>query len=235
MAGVLPCDSRVATQGGDKRDEHALADRDPAGTGGNRHQSYHRADGCTQSRGLMATQTVENHPRDHGDGSSGVSVEKRQDGNPVGGQRAAAIESEPSEPQHGCPEKHKRHIGRLGTGGGRATAKEQGPGESSHTRGRMYHYPSGEVMDMHQGEEPLGMPGAMGQRTVDKDDPENHEEQVARETHSLGKRASDERRGDDGKLHLEQGEQRQGNRGGGETNLIQPLHSHTLTLGGRHV
>ena len=57
-------------------------------------------------------------------------------------------------------------------------------------------------------EKPLGMPCHVGQRTVDKEKEEHHEEQVCREAHPLGKRPRNERGRDDGELHLEQGKQR---------------------------
>lgn len=68
------------------------------------------------------------------------------------------------------------------------------------------------------------MPRHVGQRTVDEDEKPDHEKQVRREAHSLGKGAGDERGGDDGKLHLEEGIEGQGDggttqylaRGGGE-------------------
>ena len=48
------------------------------------------------------------------------------------------------------------------------------------------------------------MPRHVGQRTIYHHEEENHEKHIAREPHSLSKRTRDERRRDDGKLHLKQ-------------------------------
>ena len=59
------------------------------------------------------------------------------------------------------------------------------------------------------------MPRHVSQRTVDEEEEENHKEHIGREAHTLSKRARNQRRRDDGELHLEQGKERQ--RDGGTT------------------
>ena len=56
------------------------------------------------------------------------------------------------------------------------------------------------------------MPRHVGQRTIDKEEEKHHEEHVSRKAYTLSKRARDQRGRDDGKLHLEEGEQCQGYR-----------------------
>ena len=51
------------------------------------------------------------------------------------------------------------------------------------------------------------MPRHVRQRTVDHEKEEHHEKHIGRKAHTLSKRTCDQRRGDDGELHLEQGEQ----------------------------
>ena len=55
------------------------------------------------------------------------------------------------------------------------------------------------------------MPSHVCKRAIYEHKEENHKEHIARETHTLGKRTRDERGCDDGKLHLEQGIERQRN------------------------
>ena len=57
------------------------------------------------------------------------------------------------------------------------------------------------------------MPCHVSQRTIDDEKEKHHEEHIGRKPHTLCKRTRNQRRGDDGKLHLEQGKQRQRNRG----------------------
>ena len=62
-------------------------------------------------------------------------------------------------------------------------------------------------------EQSVGMPCHVGKWTIDHHEEENHEKHIARKAHTLGKRTSDKRRGNDGKLHLKQGIEGQGDGG----------------------
>ena len=77
----------------------------------------------------------------------------------------------------------------------------------------MYHDAAGKVDHAPAHEQPFGVPGHVSQRTVDEEEKEHHEEHVGRKTYTLGEGTRDERWGDDGELHLEQGKQCQRNRG----------------------
>ena len=75
----------------------------------------------------------------------------------------------------------------------------------------MYHDAAGKVDHAPAHEQPFGVPGHVSQRTVDEEEKEHHEEHVGRKTYTLGEGTRDERGGDDGELHLEQGKQCQRN------------------------
>ena len=53
------------------------------------------------------------------------------------------------------------------------------------------------------------MPCHMSQRTIDDEEEENHEEHICREAYTFCKRTGNQRRCNDGKLHLKQGKERQ--------------------------
>ena len=63
----------------------------------------------------------------------------------------------------------------------------------------MNHNAAGKVHHAPLAEQALGVPSAVGQRTIDEEAEEHHEHQIGRELHTLGKGAGDERRGNDGK------------------------------------
>ena len=75
----------------------------------------------------------------------------------------------------------------------------------------MYDDTSGKVDNAPSHKESLRMPRHVSQWAVDDEKEEHHEKQICRETYPLGKRPCDKRGCDDGKLHLEQGEECQRN------------------------
>ena len=77
----------------------------------------------------------------------------------------------------------------------------------------MHHDASGKVDMAPLHEQTLWMPRHVGQWTVDHKEEKHHEEHIGRETHTFGKRPCNQRRGDDGKLHLKQGIESQWNSG----------------------
>lgn len=92
-----------------------------------------------------------------------------------------------------------------------AASEEYRTGKGGYSGRRVHHNSTGKVYYSPLQKQSVGMPCHVGERTIDYHEEENHEEHIAREAHALSERAGDERRGDNGKLHLEQCVERERN------------------------
>ena len=77
----------------------------------------------------------------------------------------------------------------------------------------MYHDAAGKIDDTPLEEQSLRMPCHVCQGAVYDEEEKYHKEHICRKPHPLGKGTGDKRRGDDGKFHLKQGIESQGDRG----------------------
>ena len=208
----FPVDGDVADHAGDQADDHALADPDEARGRGDGDQADHRADAGAEGRRLLAHHPVPEHPAEHGRGRGGVRGGEGHGGRAVGPQGRAGVEAEPPEPEHARAEQHERDVGR-GVGVvidvALAAPEEEGPGEGGEAGRHVDDRAAREVLHAPLVQEALGVPGPVGQRRVDHQAEQDHEQQVGREPHPLRERAGDERGGDDRELELEEREHHQ--------------------------
>ena len=171
---------------------------DEAGGGRDRHETHHDAGGAAHGGGAAGPEVVEQHP-DHERGHRGQEgVGEGERGELVRGQRAAAVEPEPAEPEEAGAEQHEGHVVRQD---GLAAVVLAGPEhERRHERGDagvdVHDGAAGEV-EHAPGHEPAAAPDPVRHRGVDEERPEHDEREVRPEPHALHDRARDQRRGDD--------------------------------------
>ena len=208
-----PVGDGVAGDGGDGSDGHGAAHRDEAGGGGDGYEADDRADAGAECADAAASDGVEEDPGEGGGGRGGVGGEEGRDGEVVGGERAAGVEAEPAEPEQAGADEHVGDVGgrvALALGVVLALAECDGAGEGGDTGRHVDDGSAGEVEHAPLAEEAVRVPGPVADRGVDQEREEDHEEEVAGELDPLGEGAGDERRRDDGELHLEEGEEGEG-------------------------
>ena len=133
----------------------------------------------------------------------------------IGSQGAAAVKAEPAHPQHtGAGNGHGHIVGHHGRAGKTlAGAKHHGCHQRRYTGGNMYHYAAGKIIYAHF-TQPAAAPYPVGDRYIHQHQPDATKQQHGREFHTLGKAADDQRRGNNGKGHLEHHKQGLGNAAG---------------------
>ena len=99
----------------------------------------------------------------------------------------------------------------MGRGGIPALSQEQSSGQGRHSGRSVNNNTTGKVEYAHLTQETVGMPGPVGQRTINKKGKKCHKHQIAGKMNPLGKRTGNQGRGNNGKLHLKQSIQRQRN------------------------
>ena len=121
----------------------------------------------------------------------------------VRGERAARVESEPSEPEDARAEQRERHIVRQQRRRWilAAVADRDGARHGGHRRVDVHDGAAREVERAHL-RQPAAAPHPVRDRRVDDDAPEGDEEDVGGEAHPLDDRAGDKRGGDDGERCL---------------------------------
>ena len=123
-------------------------------------------------------------------------------------QRTAGIEAKPSQPEHGSAKHHIGNVGRcIAVFTLHAPPQKECACQCCHTRRGMHHNAARKVHYAPLAEQPLGVPCAVRQGAIDEQAKQNHEHEIGGELHPLGKGARNERRRNDGKLHLKQGKQ----------------------------
>ena len=163
----------------------------------------------------MPPHPFEEDPAEHRGGRGGVRGREGQGRRAVRPAGRAGVEAEPAEPEHPRPQEHERDVGgvvRLVGEVALPPAEEHRPRQGRPPGRHVDHRPAGEVLHAPLVQEPLGVPGPVGQRAIDDQAEQDHEQQVGREPDPLGERAGDQGRRDDRELELEQGEDQERDR-----------------------
>ena len=131
---------------------------------------------------------------------------------PSRGEAGACVESAPADPQDHRAENHKRNVVWLDSAPHvAAPADKMGSGYGCHAGVDMDHRAAGKVHRAYAFDPSVFCPNPVADRQIDQSHPQHKEQQVGAELESLGKRAGDKGRRDDGEHHLKGREQHDGN------------------------
>ena len=135
--------------------------------------------------------------------------QQRHAGTAAGAERRTAVEAEPADPQHaGADHRQRRAVRRdLALREMAAFADNHRADKGRRTGRGVDHDAAGEIHHAPAGHD-AAAPDPVGDRGIDEQQPQNREDQHGGEFHPLDIGADDQRRGDDGKGHLEGCEQR---------------------------
>ena len=182
----------------------------------NRHQASNSACCRPNCAGLAVELPAQEHPghhcrrrRDEGD-DEGVGR------NAVRTERAACIKAKPAEPEQRRAQEHERDVVRLHRVFAVASALsvEQRRHKSRSARVDVHDRSTGEV-ERAVLEQPAAVsPDPVGDRRIDDERPDRHEEQERAKLRPFREGARDERRRDDGERHLKDHEHQVWNRRG---------------------
>jgi len=125
-------------------------------------------------------------------------------GKGVGGESTTSIETIPSKEEHSSPQHDIRHMTRLlGSLETLTRGKVDSTSQSRVTTGHVHHSTTSKIKHTPRVEKSLRMPCEMGNRSVDEDGEEEHEDQPGLELHTLSKGTRNQGRRDDGEFKLE--------------------------------
>ncbi len=200
---LQPDGAAVADRAGQEADDEGALGIDEARGRGDGDQAGDDAGEQAQQGGLLVLNPLHNHPAQGGDHGGQDGVQQGHGGDLVGGVGRAGVEADPAHQQQGgadggVDEVVGRHVLAAEAA---ARSHEQHADQARDAGIDVHHRAAGEVEHAGRPQE-TAAPDPVGDRAIDQDVPERHEQQEARELHPLGEGAGDQGRGDDGEGQL---------------------------------
>ena len=208
---LRPGRTPVADDAGGQPDDQRAARQHVAGGRGDRDQAGHGARGDAQDRRLALGDPLDEHPGDGG--GRGARCGSRPWPCPRARRpRPAEPALKPNQPTHSSDVPIRVSV-RLCGAIGSLPKPIRLPSTRQQTRPAMpalmcTTVPPAKSSTPSPNRKPIGRPDPMGDRRVDQDRPQHHEDQHRRELHPVDEGAHDQRRGDRGEGHLEHHEDR---------------------------
>lgn len=177
----LELSGKVATDATNDTEDDGSPGGDVTSGGRDGHETRNSAGAETNHGPLLLQTVVEQDPGDAADGSSEVRDDASHDGAHVGGERRAAVEAEPADPQEDGAEddvgdvvRAVRQAGGLGVAG--SLADHDGEGERGGTGRDVHRSATGEVEASHLERPAVGVPGPVRDRVVHYGGPDEHKD-----------------------------------------------------------
>ena len=176
--------------------------------GSDRHQTRDRAGREAEHAGVPMAEPGGGHPGEPAHRGGGVGDHDRVRRQSIRAESAAAVEPEPAEPEETGAEHRIGQVVWLQrvTAEADALAEHARGDQRRHARGDVDDGAAGEVERAVRAQPTADAPDPVRDRGVDEGRPEQAEDGHRLEALTLGERAGDERRGDDGEHHLERHE-----------------------------
>ena len=201
--------SDIAAETAGKAEDQATRHTDKAGGGGHGCKARHHTGDNADQRWTPKAHPFNAHPDKRGRSRRDMGDKQRHAGTAARTKRRTTIETEPADPQHtGTNHGQRRAMRRdLALREMAALANHNRADKRSRAGSGMHHNAASEIHHAPGGHN-AAAPDPMGDRRIDEEQPQRREDQHGREFHPFDIGTDDQRRGDNGKGHLEGGEQR---------------------------
>ena len=197
----------IADDAAHEPDGNRRPQRDEAAAGRDGNEPDHEPCAGPHEGGLLGENDIHHHPRElrggAREGRRGECVHRE----PVCRERAAGIEAEPTKQEHGRSDCHQWHVmdSVVHVLIPDAPTQDNAEHQAGYAGANVDHVASRKVDRADRRERTALAPYHVGDGIVHHERPEQHEQHERLEAHAPGDGTRDERRGDDGEHHLEQG------------------------------
>jgi len=206
----------IADARGPEADQHRAAGSHESAGRRDGDEACHGAGRCAEHGRVAAVGPFDSDPGHYRHGRGRVGGEEGKARGAIGRQRAAGVEAEPADPQHGgADDGERKAVRRHGLAAeSLAFAEEDGRDERGEAARHVHDQATGEVEGAEVDADPAAAPDHVGEGNVDHQEPDGSERQIGAEAHALGEGAEHQRGGDDGEHALEHDEHVGGDRSG---------------------